>query len=98
VIAARVRVAFAREERVFRRNDEMVTIGFNIFAEKTLAPALVVFVGGVNEIAAASAKMSKIFRDSSFDVARPPVFPDIAKGHRCSALFGRNYKRAGALP
>ena len=71
MIAARVGIAFASEERVFGGDDKVVAIGFNEFAEEALALALVVLVGGVDEVAAASAKPSKIFRDSSFDVARP---------------------------
>ena len=61
VIAARVRVAFASEERVFGGDDKVVPIGFNEFAEEALTSALVVFVGGVDEIAAGLSETVKDF-------------------------------------
>jgi hypothetical protein len=47
VIATRVGIALAREERVFCGDDEVVPVGFKEFAQQALTGALVIFVGGV---------------------------------------------------
>jgi hypothetical protein len=59
VIAARVGVAFSSEECVFCGDDEVVPVGFNEFAQQALTRALVIFVGGVDEIAASPCEAVK---------------------------------------
>ena len=71
VIPAGVGVPFTGEECVFGGDDKVVSIGFKEFTEERLASALVVFVGGVDEIAPGRREAVKDFLDSSFDVARP---------------------------
>jgi hypothetical protein len=58
VIAARVGIAFAGEERVFRLDDEVIPVGRNEFAEQALTCAFVIFIGGVDEIAFISKVLS----------------------------------------
>jgi hypothetical protein len=52
MITARDGVAFVGRERVLRGDHKVVTIGFEEFAEEGLTLALVVFIGGVEEVAA----------------------------------------------
>ena len=88
MIAARVGVAFSGEERVFCGDYEVVPIGFQELAEEALAPALVVFVGGIDEIAAGLSESVKDFSRFVFRCNRTPVLPSFAEGHRAKAELG----------
>jgi hypothetical protein len=61
MIAARVGVAFSGEECVFCGDDEVVPVGFDEFAQQALTRALVIFVGGIDEIAAGLRETVKDF-------------------------------------
>jgi hypothetical protein len=74
MIAARVGVALSGEECVFGGDYEVVPIGFQEFAEEALAAASLYLLAVSMKLPSAPAKPSKIFRDSSFDVARPKSF------------------------
>jgi hypothetical protein len=88
VIPAGVGVPFTGEECVFGGDDKVVSIGFKEFTEERLASALVVFIGGVDEIAPGSREAVKDFFGFLFRCGEAPVPPDIAEGHRAQAKFG----------
>jgi len=88
VIAARVGIALAREERVFCGDDEVVPVGFNEFAQQALTRALVIFVGGVDEIAAGLRETVKDFSAFFFRCGEAPVFPGFPESHRAQAKLG----------
>ena len=88
MIAARVWVAFSGKERVFGGDYEVVPIGFQEFAQQALTRALVIFVGGVEEIAAGLSETVKDFSRFVFRCGETQVFPSIAEGHRAKAELG----------
>ena len=88
VIAARVGIAFAGEKRAFRRDNEVVAVGRNEFAEQALTCAFVIFVGGVDEIAAGLRETVKDPSRFIFRCGEAKVFPSLPESHRAQAKLG----------